>query len=346
MITIFKLLRASIDGQVPDLGVHAPEAQQWWSIFRLLQHNHCAALACNAVTRLPKEQQPPRDVLIPWLSEQQKAIGWHRYQQKVQQEIIDTLARRGIETLVLKGTHTAQYYPQPELREFGDLDLYFGDRHNEADQVVRKELGVTINNDSHHHTKYNYRGVTVESHYDFVNTHYPRSNRDYEQILKELAPSPTFEVLFLLRHMAGHFAASRITLRDLVDWALTCRTLHDKVDWPLVERTIEGYGMTEFVSVLNSIIEHRLGVSLSLPNSLSRCLAVSLPQKVERDLIYGSPETDDKKTDGLGRLGWKLRRWNALAWKRKMVYSDSSLRLMLASLTSHTEKPRSILHKQ
>ncbi len=337
-------------------------SKDWWSLFRLLQRNHLVALTAETVAAL----DVPREVKIPWLAECDKAVRWHRFQHEVQDEIVEVMAKRGIETLVLKGTHVAQYYPRPELREFGDLDLYFYDKHDEADRVAHEVLKVDVSNDAHHHSKYNYRGVTVESHYDFVNVHYPPSNRRYEAMLKELVGAKqvlhtthytlhTFEVLFLLRHMACHFASSRITLRDLVDWTLTCRALQDKVDWPLVEKTVSDYGMTEFVSALNTIAQQRLGnqppshpvtQSPSHPDSMSRCLDVSMSQKLERDLVHGSREADDKNADGLARLIWKQHRWRALGWKRKMVFNDSPATLWFASLTSHAEKPRSILHKQ
>ena len=182
------------------------------------------------------------------------------------------------------------------------------------------------------------------SDYDFVNVHYPPSNRRYEALLKELAPSPTFEVLFLLRHMACHFASSRISLLELTDWALTCRALQGEVDWERVQQSVDDYGMRPFASALNLIAERQLGIVLPLQNDNNPDILVNTAS-LERDIVYGSPETDDKNADGLGRLTWKMRRWDALAWKRKMVYSDSPQSLMLASLTSHAEKPRSILHK-
>ena len=310
--------------------------KDWWNLFRLLQRNHVAALASRAFDYMDPSQLPPRDVLIPWIAERDKAVNWHRHQASVQQEIIDIMQKHGIETLVLKGTHTAQYYPQAELREFGDLDLYFYNKHNEADRVAREVMRVEVSNDAHHHSKYNYHGVTVESHYDFLNIHYPPSNRRYETLLKELAPSSTFEVLFLLRHMAGHFAASRITLRELVDWTLTYRTLDSQVDWNLVEKAINDYGMTDFVAALNAIANNRLATqppSYSVTQSL-----------VEKDIVYGS--IGDHNADGLSRLGWKMKRWHALGWKRKMVYNDNAHCLWLASFASHTMKPQSILHKQ
>lgn len=330
---VFRLVRGALEGMVPEVGLM--DAHHWWRLFRLMQQNHVAAMTADTMAAL----EVPREVKIPWLAERDKAERWHRYQEEVQQEIVGIMKQHGIETLVLKGTHTAQYYPKPELREFGDLDLYFFDRHDEADKVAAEVLKVTVSNEAHHHSKYNYRGVTVESHYDFVNSHYPPSNSRYEVLLKELVPSPTFEVLFLLRHMAGHFAASRITLRDLVDWTLTCRALHDKVDWGMVEKTIHNFGITAFVASLNNIATQRFGIQMPTlsydhPATLSR---------IEKDIIYGS--MDDCEGDGISRMVWKMRRWEALKWKRKMVYNDSNFRLWFASLTAHAAKPRSITHK-
>lgn len=332
---LFALLRGALEGKQIVLS-SSVETSRWWHLFRLSQQNHVTAMMTKA---LPVEM--PREVLVPWMAEQQKAEEWYRYQHSIQEEIIGTMAEHGIKALVLKGTHIAQHYPIPETREFGDLDFYFYDKHDEADRVARKVLKVEVSNDAHHHSKYNYRGVTVESHYDFLNTHYPPSNRHYEALLKELAPTPTFEILFLLRHMAGHFAASRITLRDIVDWALSCRTLTDKADWQLIEKTISDYGMTDFAAAICQITENRLGIRipLSLPN-INNC------RRIEHDIIFGDRATADKGADGVARLTWKVRRWRALAWKRKMVYNDRPLSLALSSITSHTMKPQSILHKQ
>ena len=339
---VYNFLRAALTGEKPDMG-HV-ETSEWWSLFRLLQRNHVLALCYDAAVI----SGVPREVLLPWLAERQKAVEWHRYQKQVQQEIVDTMASHGIQTMVLKGTNIAQYYPYPETREFGDLDLYFYDRHDEADRVAREVLKVQVSNDSHHHSKYDYRGVTVESHYDFVNVHYPPSNQRYEAMLKQLSAAygrqATFEVLFLLRHMACHFASSRITLRDLVDWTLTCRALQGQVDWTLVQETVDGYGMAPFVDALNGVADMQLGyrppfLSHGGPDNMEAV------RRLEHDIVYGGRENDDGGRDGMARLRWKLRRWKATAWKRRMVFSDSKTSLFLASLTSHAEKPQSILHK-
>ncbi len=336
----FALLRSSIDGQQPLLETQSLTTSEWWSEFRLLQQNHVSALASVAIEKLDL----PREVRVPWLAEREKAIKWYRYQLEVQQDIVNRMTKHGIETMILKGTHTAQYYPTAELREFGDLDFFFK-QHQAADTVAQHELGVDITNTSHHHTKYAYRGVTIESHYDFINSHYPPSNQQYEQLLKQLAPSETFEILFMLRHLAGHFAASRITLRDVIDWYLACRTLINKVDWAAVQKTVVDYGMECYASALCSIVEHRFGYKIPLADVANQDCEIET-EMVENDIIFGDTTTVDKGLDGIVRLPWKLKRHNAMKWKRRMVYNDSSFRLWIAAVCSHIEKPDSIIHKQ
>lgn len=337
---MFGLLRSALTGEPTD----APAGTDWQRLFQLLQQNHVAALASEAFSHLPQEQKPPRNVLIPWLSEREKAAAWYRHQLGVQQEIEALMQQHGIETLVLKGTRLARLYPQAELREFSDLDLYFYSRHHEADQLAAKHLGVQVNNDSHHHTKYDYRGLTVESHYDFVNRHTPPSNRRFEAQLKELATThsqlPTFEILFLLRHMAGHFAASRITLRDLVDWHLLATAHRGDADWEHIATAAEEAGMLGFVEALNAIVSRHFGTDIPLPRSEGAALI----ERVEHDTVYGSLE--EHREENLGRLLWKLRRYRANRWKHRLAYShDPAWRLFTASLTAHAAKPRSILHK-
>ena len=335
----FALLRGALDGTAVEM--EQIEANRWWSLFRLLQQNHVSSLASEAFAHM--EQKPPREVYIPWLSERQKADSWYHHQNEVQQEIVSLMQQGGIETLVLKGTRLAQLYPQPGLREFGDLDLYFYDRHDEADALAKKQLHVAIGNEAHHHSKYNYRGVTVESHYDFINSHTPRSNRRYEERLKELAPTANFEVLFLLRHMACHFAASRITLRDVVDWHLLTAAHKEHVDWESVANAAAEAGMATFVAVLNSIASRRLGSQVLMECSSDRALAY----RVEHDIVYGDKSLrGDNENDGFSRLAWKIRRYRANRWKQPLVYShDSRLSLLLSSISSHALKPQSILHK-
>lgn len=302
----FALLRSAIDGSVPKL--EQIETNMWWSVFRLVQRHHVVALTYDVAVRC----EVPRAVLMPWLSEREKAIGWHRYQLKVQQDIVDTMRQNNIPVTVLKGTHTAQYYPQAEMREFGDLDLYFGDRHAAADEVARRKLNVTVDVTPHHHTKYDYRGVTVESHFEFFNRYYPGSNKRYNQMLASMGASQTFDVLHFLRHAAIHFAAQRLSLRDLCDWAFIVAN-GKEVDWRTVETEMKRFGMSMFAATLDGITHSRLGIASTMYKGTPSDYLIPM----ENDIFHG------KQSDNTPSQYLHSR------WKRRLAFGDSEPSLLL-----------------
>ena len=60
----------------------------------------------------------------------------------------------------------------------------------------------------------------------------------------------------------GHFAAGRITLRDVTDWALTCKALGDKIDWSAVDK--EDYLLAMERSPIRDIeLKHLLSAALT-----------------------------------------------------------------------------------
>lgn len=308
----FALLKSAIDGSTSELG--SMDVQRWWSLFRRMQQNHVAALTYSATAQC----EVSRDVLMPWLSEREKAIDWHHYQSSVQQDIIDTMQRNGIRTMVLKGTHLAQYYPEPQLREFGDLDLYFFDNHSEADRVAQRELRVTVNTEPHHHTRYNFRGVTVESHYDFFNSYYPGSNKPYNKMLLSVAPSATFDVLHFLRHAAIHFAAKGLNLRDLCDWVMIVATGKD-IDWNTVEREISRFGMAPFVATLDEVTRTHLGIA----SPLHFCAPAGAVDRLVNDLFYGKPHST------------AVEQYFHSRWKRRLAFGDSLPSQLFHKTLSH-----------
>ncbi len=310
---VFALLKSALNGTLPE--IEPLETSRWWQIFRLAQRNHVTALAAIA---LPAGT--PREVLIPWLAEQQKAANWYRYQLKVQEEVVATMKAHGIETLVLKGTHLAQYYPRPELREFGDLDLYFYDRHTEADAIASRELKVTVEKEMHHHTKYDYHGVTVESHYDFFNSHYPKSNNRYNQMLASQVSSPSFDVLHFLRHAAIHFAANGLNLRDLCDWALIVSN-NTRVDWVAVKSVVERFGMSDFMATLDSVTHEKLGVAS--PMFSPTLFDPTLSERLLEDILISRSQIDG------------LRQYLHSHWKHKLAFNDTPLSLLLHKTISH-----------
>lgn len=344
---MFALLRAGLWGQLPEEALFETVSfEEWKELFTLAGDNKVTALCCDGIERLPQQCRPPRGIWIPWVAERQKVEERYQHQLRVLGELENLFEPQGIRTLVLKGAAVGSYYPIPKHRQFDDLDLYHWGKWKEADALVSQQLGVKVSNDAYHHTKYDYLGVTIENHYTFVNCRNQRSDKDYERLLvAQLGESynPTFEALFLMRHMSGHFASSRITVRNLTDWLMFVERYRDCVDWEKISDVFNHYVMTPFVGTVHAILEDELGLQ-PVPH-LHRNPDEKLNHRVLCDILYGEFAEMQHSQENLGRVFWKLRRYRANRWKHQICYSDPWLSSFCRGIFAHMLKPRSIIHK-
>ncbi len=150
------------------------------------------------------------------------------------------LKNAGIEACVIKGIDAASYYPNPKLRNFGDIDLYIKntDRLGDIEKLFANMgyLREQSQNSPHHIAYINDLGVEVELHI--------KPNRSFENVKLNRAISEIFEsdgysfvekniggenvrvlpdamkALYFLVHMAQHFAYAGFGIKLIFDWAL------------------------------------------------------------------------------------------------------------------------------
>lgn len=354
---VFGLLRSSLFDE-PYRLERSLGTDEWSDVFDFCCRQKVSALVAQGIELQPEERRPDPRMMRRFMVEKDRVSHHSQYLQKTFLQLLQFFNHNGFRTMLLKGALTSSYYPKPNLREYGDIDIYQFGQYRQADEAVAQKFGVKVSNDAHHHTKYVFEGVTVESHYDFVNTHTPRSNKAYEQLLKSYdasaykihfrgedlwLPSATFQALFLVRHMVGHFASGQITVRDLCDWSMFLYRRGEEVDWVKVSEVYRQYNMHHFVGALQGVLEDYLGLP-SIP-MLPRDKDKVLMKRVFNDILYGEFGESVHEQEDLSRLWWKLRRHHSNRWKHQIIYSDSYLGTLADSIASHIAKPRSILHK-
>lgn len=342
-LAVFALLRKGLGIEAGKGGTVVLDEKQWGQLFNLSQQHGVTAIMFDGIMQLDEDNRPPRKIKIAWSAEQYKVEEDYGRKSRVEQKLLRFFEQNNIPTLVLKGSALSALYPTPSHRTSADIDLYHYDKQPQADNLVKTKLGLPVSNEAHHHTKYTFDGVTVESHYDFVNQYIPHSNRKYESMLKTLAPTPTFEALFLLRHMAGHFASSRITLKNLCDWALFVEKHRADVDWNTVGKATVQYDMQHFVGALMHILEKHLHIES--PDGINYDVDRDISQRVLNDILDNEFGEADPKDVSLKRLVWKIRRFRANRWKIPLCYSESPFQYGCQSIFGHLLKPHSILKK-
>lgn len=346
------------------LGTHNFAAIDYPALYRLAARQGVAAIAWDGLQKLindgviTAEQMPDRATKLQWALSAERTKEQYAKHRRAIIKLADIYAKANVKMMILKGFGLSLYYPVPEHRSCSDVDIWLFGEQERADNILRNEFGIKIDEDKHHHTVFYIDGVMVENHYDFLNIHAHLSNRDIEAKLRQQAATPeAIEVdgrtiyvpnanchaLFLLRHAAAHFAAVEIVLRHITDWAMFIKHNHTKIDWPWLRKVAKSHNMDRFLDAINAISAELCDIDISLmPGTIRR---PELERRILNDIL--SPEFSEVIPErGFARIVWyKYRRWWANRWKHRLVYREGLLSTFLMQLRSHLLKPKSIMHK-
>ena len=328
----------------------------WLEIWEHANKQNLQAVLIDGIENLPIDKRPPKELLIQWIG---SILKDYDYRYELYCRAISELAAfynsHGLKMMLLKGYACGLDWYKPEHRPYGDIDIWLFGKQKEADAVLVKEKGITIDKSHQHHTVFSWRGFSIENHYDFINVHHHKSNADFEKILKELGqddshsievggekvylPSANLNALFLLKHNMIHFAAEGITLRQLLDWAFFVEKHSAEIDWRWLEDVLDRFGMKKLYDIFNAICVDDLGFDVTLFNSIQ--FDPILKERVLGEIL--SPKFPIEPPKGLfDRIPFKLHRWKENAWKHKLCYKESMWSAFWSGVWNHILKPSSI----
>lgn len=140
------------------------------------------------------------------------------------------LTQNGIKYIILKGTASAYYYPDPEKRQLGDIDfLVEGEDLEKAEKLLLDE-GFLKSLDGHsHHTLFQKADAELEMHHKVAGLPDGKVGETFTQFLKGAAekftdegfhnPSPEIHGAVILLHTIHHMTLDGLGLRHLLDFA-------------------------------------------------------------------------------------------------------------------------------
>lgn len=190
------------------------------------------------------------------------------------------LDENGIDFILFKGFVVRNYYPVPELRTFGDVDIVIRMEDRQKSDALMRSLGFNCVEDWE--PSYAYRkgteyyelhsrviGFDVSDKADFVGyfghiwDHTQPANVVSLEHAYELKPE--FHFLYLLTHIAKHISRSGAGVRMYLDLAFFIRHFGGSLDWDWVVRELEKLRLTDFANVALSAVERWFGVACPFP---------------------------------------------------------------------------------
>ena len=174
----------------------------------------------------------------------------------------------GIPYCILKGAASAMYYPEPLLREMGDVDFLV--RKQDLEQVgqLLESMGFVRMEakEYHHHIDYQKENVLLEVHFDSPGI--PKGEaepivRKYLEPLLEQSrmaenlpfpvrvPSEFHHGLVMLLHLQTHLMSEGIGIRHLCDWALFLKSIGEERFLQLFQTPLQEMGLWKFTQILS-----------------------------------------------------------------------------------------------
>ncbi len=251
----------------------------WNEIGKLATEQTVGGLVFNAMMSLPSELRPPKDWIFKACAFLERNRMTHRLIDKTAAEVSENLKNVGIRSVLLKGQAYARAYPDPTLRQCGDIDLYVGVEYYHKAYEASKSFGwkseENFNVDAKHYGC-SLNGVRIELHkiagqlpFKAADKHFQTWSRQvFQSAGGELlmydthisVPTPIFDVVFVFLHMYHHFINGGIGLRQVCDWTMLLHSHAKEIDHAELKRLLEDFKLLKAWQMFAPIAVRYLGL--------------------------------------------------------------------------------------
>jgi hypothetical protein len=178
----------------------------------------------------------PAELLTKWKNTTFQGVIRNERLLRAQDELITWFDQAGVLSVVLKGSSVARYYPQPDLRVLGDIDILVNKSDVDKARKILEEHGYVFHESDHEfHMGFTRPGSYVELHYNVTKLPDSAGGRATGKVIDTFLSdinqscignyrfpvlSETNQAVMLLLHMIRHMFEFGIGLRQLCDWAV------------------------------------------------------------------------------------------------------------------------------
>lgn len=241
--------------------VELPENIDWQAVFSLASR-HKGLHALCMWTKLHGIATPYDRQLAPRIAQTlQRQVRLNH----LTTDIITLLSAHHIPATLIKGYGLSTLYPAPDMRDYGDVDIYVGEAYYEQ----AAQLLIASYPSAHWHSDLQ-GGIhfilvldanqdrVVELHRVTMEFALPRGNAAYQSftqqhlhpsyntvtIFGQTVPCPTvvYNAVYIFMHAWHHFESTGVGWRSLGDWALCLHQFHQQSSaqqWKEAEQTID-----------------------------------------------------------------------------------------------------------
>ena len=325
MEPLFELLQAATGART---GFEVPPSSEegWKDLVRAASEHSLMGVTFPVIDRLHGSLGIPTDVYMSWLVAANMIREANLRQLDVCARLSDRFLEFGFRSCVIKGQAVGARYPDPLLRQCGDIDLWL-EGGRETVMAFLREHSKVKKVVYHHCDAKLVKDVKVEVHFtpSWMNSF--RANRRLQRWFSSVAdgqfshrddklgfcvPTLRFDGVFLLLHIFRHVLEEGVGLRQVLDYHYLLVSLDDS-DRTYVTDTLKELGLMRFAGEIMYVLRE----VFATPESALLCPpdrrgGSRLLRGILRSGNFGTSDGRNahKKDEGLLAHGWRKVRRN------------------------------------
>ena len=276
----FDLIRVALNKG--DSLQRCPTDEEWAAMLELSQNQAILGVIFHAFDKLTQNnQKPPLEVLFEWIGCTEQIMAQNKIANKRCIEVSRLFEKAGFKTCVLKGQGNALLYPEPLLRNSGDIDLWVNGETDAVIGFVKERYPNVSSKISSHHIDFPvFQEISVEVHYVPTYSLVRKFQSNLNQYIEDCKPRqfdnpvrligvdntinvPTddFNMVFQLSHMQRHFFGTGIGFRHIIDYYYLLKRVNTYVTISQkreLKEVLVALGMLKFASAVMWVLKEVL----------------------------------------------------------------------------------------
>lgn len=249
---------------------------QWVDLLRAAHRQTVLGLVSRGLEHLKDGSSEPSDAAYVKIAvETDGCEKRFRKMSQVRETLFEEFEARGLHPVQLKGQSVAKLYACPELRESGDIDIYFP--AEEFEKAIPEGARMTSDGSA----EYMRDGIKVEHHRQILDISSPSKQEIIDRLVdrygfSEGTTSPQLTILLLSTHILKHVLGRGVGLRQICDYARATGVL--AYDHGTMIQAFRDLGVSKWTAVLDSFCARYLGAELedNEPELADRLLGIVL----------------------------------------------------------------------
>lgn len=279
--TYLELLRAAIwGGELTNERVNELTIEEVNEVIRLAAFQGTGSLVYDQLLKM-LEVEIPAELRMQMKQQCMMSMMQQQVMMPILSKAWTALEEADIHPVLLKGLALAQYYPQPHLRQWGDIDLYVGQKqYHKACAVLRGAFPEAKHPEEEFeflkHYNFVFGDTVLEMHRVSMTFAHPRDRKYYEQLEEQYlttdgptfeiegmeitTPEDTFNVFFTFLHAWHHFVETGMNMKQLCDVAVLLHAKRQVINIKQLHEMLRKLYLLEVWQLFMYIIVDYLGL--------------------------------------------------------------------------------------